>query len=107
MINIDLDTTALKISWVQREIIGCHAWCRLFDQEIAKGKFIWHRSALSLEALTNALKNKFWAEVLIAMAQYDNSLDVRLEDVVKYSIWFSKFTEFKANEIGHGIEGDS
>ena len=99
MIDIDIYITALKISWVKRDIIGCHAWCRLFDQEIAKGKFIWHRSALSLEALANSLNNKFWAEVLIAMAQYDNSLDVSLEDVAKHSIWFSKFTKFKVNEI--------
>ena len=33
------------------------------------------------------------------MAQYDNGLDVSLEDVAKHSIWFLKFTKFKTNEV--------
>ena len=99
MIDIDLYATALKISWIRREITGCHAWGRLFDQEIAKGRFLWHRSAPSLRALASSLSNKFWIEVLLAMAQYDDSLDIRWEDVAKHSIWYSKFTKFKVKEI--------
>ena len=106
MIDVDLYVTALHLSWVRREITGDHIWCKLFDQEIAKGRFLWNRNESSLKLVSSSMNNKFWADVMIAMAQYDNSVTVNWEDVGKHSIWYSKFTKFKGRKYNHGREKD-
>ena len=99
MIDVDLYVTALHLSWVRREITEDHIWSKLFDHEIAKGRFLWNRNETSLKSLSSSTNNRFWADVMIAMAQYDSSVTVSWEEVGKHSIWYSKFTKFKGKEI--------
>ena len=99
MVDIDMYVTALKVSWVKREITGNHEWCKLFRQEIARGRFIWERNSLSLTQITRKVLNKFWAEVMTAMAQYDKSINADVDDISRHSVWFSNHTKFKNSEI--------
>ena len=99
MVDIDVYDTALKATWVRREITGNHDWCILFKQEIARGRFIWERNSSSLRRMARNTSNDFWAEVMLAMAQYDKSISVDIDDIGRHSVWFSNHTKFKNCEI--------
>ena len=99
MIDIFVYDTALKVTWVRREITGNHDWCKLFRQETVRGQFIWERNSSSLLNLAKKTSNTFWAEVMIAMAQYDRSIDAEIDDIGRHSVWFSNHTKFKNSEI--------
>ena len=99
MVDIDTYNRALKASWIRREITGNHDWCQLFRQEIAKSQFIWERNALSLKQMSIKTSNKFWAQVMMAMAQYDESICAEENYIGRHSIWFSNYTKFKTYEI--------
>ena len=99
MVDIDIYDTALKASWARREITGNHDWCKLFRQEIVRGRFIWERNSLSLTQLAKEVSNTFWTEVMIAMAQYDRSISAEVDDISRHSVWFSNYTKFKNGEI--------
>ena len=99
MVDIDVYDTALKATWVRREITGNHDWCILFKQEIPRGRFIWERNSSSLRRMARNTSNDFWAEVMLAMAQYDKSISVDIDDIGRHSVWFSNHTKFKNCEI--------
>ena len=80
---------------MRREITGNHGWCKLFRHEITRGRFIWERNSLSLTQIAKEVSNKFWAEVIIAMAQYDKSINTNIDDISRHSVWFSNYTKFK------------
>ena len=99
MVDIDIYEMALKASWVRREITGDHDWCKLFRWEVIKGRFVWERNALSLMQIARTTQNKFWSEVITAMARYDESMTTDINDIGRHSIWFSNHTKFKTTEI--------
>ena len=99
MVDIGAYDAALKATWVRREITGNHDWCRLFRQEIARGRFIWERNSPSLMEMARRTSNDFWAEVMVAMAQYDESISVDIDDIGRHSVWFSNHTKFRNCEI--------
>ena len=99
MVDIDAYDAALKATSVRREITGNHDWCRLFRQEIARGRFIWERNSPSLMEMTRRTSNDFWAKVMVAMVQYDESISVDIDDIGRHSVWFSNHTKFRNCEI--------
>ena len=44
-------------------------------------------------------QDKFWSEVMVAMAQYDNSVKTEIEDIGKHCIWYSNHTKFHNIEL--------
>ena len=48
--------------------MNSHDWEKLFDMEIAQGRFLWERSSEALRNLSKSVKKPFWVEVLIALA---------------------------------------
>ena len=99
MVDIEIYDAALKASWVRREITGKHDWCNLFRQEIAQGRFIWERNSSSLRKMARKTCNKFWSQVMVSMAQYDDSVKTEIGDVGRHCIWYSNFTKFKNVEL--------
>ena len=99
MVDVDTYDTALKVTWARREIMGNHDWCKLFRQEIARFQFIWERNADSLLEMGRNMSNKFWTDVVRAMAKYDQSIMVDIKDVNRHSVWFSNHTKFRNYEI--------
>ena len=99
MIDVETYVTALKVTWVKREIMGDHDWCELFRQEIVQGQFIWERNAASLIQMARKIYNPFWAEVLTAMAKYDSSVSTDIHDISRHSVWFSNYTKFQTREV--------
>ena len=99
MIDVETYVTALKITWVKREIVGDHDWCELFRQEIVQGQFTWERNAASLIQMARKMYNPFWAEVLTAMAKYDSSVSTDIHDISRHLVWFSNYTKFQTREV--------
>ena len=99
MVDVEIYDAALKASWVRREVTGNHDWCKVFTHEISQGHFIWERNSSSLRKMARRTYNKFWSEVMVAMAQYDNSVKTEIEDIGKHCIWYSNHTKFHNIEL--------
>ena len=99
MVDVEIYDAALKASWVRREVTGNHDWCKVFMHEISQGQFIWERNSSSLRKMARRTYNKFWSEVMVAMAQYDNSVKTEIEDIGKHCIWYSNHTKFHNIEL--------
>ena len=54
---------------------------------------------MSLTQLAKEVSNTFWAEVMVAMAQYDRSISAEVDDISRHSVWFLNYTKFKNGEI--------
>ena len=91
--------SALKISWIKRENMNRHCWQKLFDMDVAQGRFLWERSSEALRNLSESVKNPFWAEVFIALAKLDDSIIVGIDEIGRCCLWYSKTRRFKTTEI--------
>ena len=99
IVDVEIDDAALNASWVRREVTGNHDWCKVFMHEISQAQFIWERNSSSLRKMAWRTYNKFWSEVMVAMAQYNNSVKTEIEKIGKHCIWYSNHTEFYNIEL--------
>ena len=99
MIEIESYIAALKITWARRQLIADHMWTTLFENEIAKGDFLWNKNARFLTNFAKKIKNNFWKETIMAFAKLTSVISIDKRDIGRCSLWYSNETKFRDQEL--------
>ena len=99
MVDLEVYISALKVSWVKKEIMNSHDWCFLFNETIAEDSCLWERNSQSMRKSASSIKNTFWKEVFIALANFDDCFFPDVEEIASCGLWFSNCTRFKDSII--------
>ena len=92
---------ALKITWVRRYITKCGSWRTIASASIASKVEFWLMGHAALRRKAVHIKNKFWRDVLLALADFK---EVYKGEVTSSPIFFSDVTKFKFTWIKEWYE---
>ena len=101
MLDLTCYLKALKITWVRRYITKCETWRAIARANIDSKVEFWLMGHAALRRKATRIKNKFWSEVLFALADFK---EVYRGEVTTSPIFFSDVTKFKYTWIKEWYE---
>ena len=104
MVDLDSYITALKVSWIKRAITNSNVWDGIVEKEMRTIGFIWGLGAEAIRKKTNGLRNQFWKEVMLALADLRESYRMEDDDITRSNIFFSDCTKFKCTWVRRWYE---
>lgn len=91
MIDIDSFIKALRVSWLRRVIRGERKWQECFLKIIDENNYFWKVGALYMKSKINKVENKFWKEVIVSWAQFQNThTATTFEEITSEPLWFNR-----------------
>ena len=92
MLDLACYMKAMKITWIRRYITKHGAWRTIASANIGSVVEFWLLGHAALRKKAGQIKNKFWREVLTALADFKEGF---VGDLTASPIFFSDVTKFK------------
>ena len=100
MIDVVSYMKALKITWISRYIKKEGVWKAVVSKVLGGKAEFWQKGQTALRRQAVGMKNEFWKEVLLALADLRGAYELNVDEMSASPIFYSEITKFKSTYIG-------
>ena len=99
MVDLTSFIQSLKLSWLKRLINKTTAWTTIAKQEHMDPYKLLLYGTAKLKKLRIQIQNTFWRDVLDSLIEFNKSLNLTPENIIREPLWYSDFTKFRTTIV--------